>query len=390
MRQYFFLGVLLFFPVVSAHAALFDPPSNIERIDQAITRYESYAKKGPWPKIKEGKKIEPGQTSDRLPTIRDRLEAEGYFKELKKKNQRGKESSFYDPELEEVIKVYQERNGLEPDGVIGKGTFQAMNVTVDRRLCQLRVNRSRFESLMATEIPPRYVRVNVPAFRLDVVENHQSVLESKVIVGRRDRKTPIFNDEITHLVMNPAWYVPRNIAVKDKLPHLQKDPAYLQKMNMKLYGKSEEGTSVEVDPATIDWTTVSADNFDYKIVQKPGGGNALGTIKFLFPNKYDVYLHDTSDRYLFKRQSRSFSSGCIRVERYMDLADIILKDNADWNHEKIGQAINSGIQRRIDLTTPLPIHIVYVTAWVTEGGEVQFRDDLYRYDPAIAKTVCSQ
>lgn len=378
-------------------AGQFDPASNIERLDGAIKVYEELSKKDPWPVISKGEKIEPPveksltqesstQEStvqdERIPLIRKRLDAEGYIK---------KDSSNeadYDEKLVAAVKLYQVRNGLEPDGVIGKGTVAAMNVTAKQRLCQLKVNRRRFEQQLTGEIPSQYIRVNVPAFWLYYVKDYQPLLDSRVIAGRRDRKTPIFNDEITHLVVNPAWYVPRNIAVKDKLPTLQKDPEYLQKMGMKLYEKTPEGESMEVDPSTVDWSTVTAEDFNYRIVQKPGGGNALGTVKFLFPNKYDVYLHDTSDRYLFKRDSRSFSSGCVRVEKYMELAELVLRDTPEWDRQKIKKAIDSGIQRRIDLASSLPIHLVYVTAWVDEDGTVEFRDDIYRYDSSLAETAC--
>ncbi|MBI2340121.1 MAG: L,D-transpeptidase family protein [Deltaproteobacteria bacterium] len=383
-----------FFASCPLWAAQFDPPSNIQRLNKAVQVYEGLSKKGPWPEIPKGEKIEPLAEDERIPLIRKRLEAEGYIK-------KSSDEKIYDDKLLEVVKLYQIRNGMEPDGVIGKGTVATMNVPVEKRVCQLKINRLRFTSLAATTqagaegtassaVPTRYIRVNVPDFHLHVVKDDEPVLASRVIAGRRDRKTPIFNDEITHLVVNPAWYVPRSIAVKDKLPTLQKDPDYLERMGMRLYGKSPEGETIEVDPGTVDWTTVTPNDFDYRIVQKPGAGNALGTVKFLFPNKYDVYLHDTSDRHLFRRDSRSFSSGCVRVENYMELAEYVLKDTPDWDREKIESAIDSGIQRRIDLTVPFPIHIVYVTAWVDEDGTVQFRNDVYGYDSPLAKTACSE
>jgi len=389
--QSFFL-VLLISVSALAHAGQFDPSSNIQRLQTAIATYSALAEKGNWPKITGApKKLEPGDRSDAVPLIRERLAAEGYFstgKKSKKINPEKAESVVYSYDLQEAIKTYQSRNGLEPDATIGKGTIDALNVSANQRLCQLKVNLSRFEKEQEATLPSKYVRVNIPAYWLNVVENGNSVLDTKVIVGRRDRKTPLFNDEMEYVVMNPAWYVPTHIAVADKLPKVKEDPNYLNKLGMKLYAKGEDGSTTEVDSSTVDWSTVDSKNFNYKIVQKPGRGNALGTIKFLFPNQYDVYLHDTSDRYLFKRQFRPFSSGCIRIEKYVDMAEYVLKDVDGWDRDAIEKQIKSGVQKRVDLKEKLPIRIQYVTAWVDEDGTVQFRDDVYGYDKKVASEVC--
>lgn len=395
--QYVFLFLFVFSG--SAYANEFDASSNIERLIKAIEVYQKMASEGPWPTLpKVTKKIEPGQESSLIPLLVHRLKVEGYLSVPKKQkyNDNIVQSDIlqnditYTDHLVEAVKTYQSHKGLEPDGVIGQATIDSLNISAEKRLCQLRVNLRRFEQKMSEEQnPSRYVRVNIPDYHLDVVEGEESVMNMKVVVGSRNRRTPIFKDEIEYLVMNPAWYVPTRIAVSDKLPKVKEDPEYLKKMGMKIYSKAEDGTSAEVDPSTVDWSTVDSENFNYKIVQNPGRSNALGNIKFLFPNEYNVYLHDTSDRYLFKKHRRPFSSGCVRLDRPTDMAEYVLKNVEGWDREAIEKQIKSGRQKKVDLLEPLPIHLDYITAWVDKQGTVQFRDDIYGHDRKLTAEVCS-
>lgn len=353
-----------------------------DRLAAARAAYARQVANG-WAPISSGPKLAPGDRGPRVAELRRRLEAEGFLRSTA--NPEAME--LFDDHLTAAVTAYQERHGLEADGAVGKATLAALNVPAHTRLCQLDVNLARFAAEPPV-LPERYIRVNIPDFRLAVIEGNAPVLEMKVVVGRPGRKTPIFDDEITSLVINPAWFVPRKIALLDKLPQIRNDPGYLAKHHMRLVqGVGEE--AVDVDPTAVDWTAVSADNFAWRIIQNPGDDNALGEIKFLLPNPYDVYLHDTSERHLFQRAWRAYSSGCVRVERPVELAAWLLRDDPAWPKEQILSAIRQGTQRGITLATPVPVRLVYVTAWAGSDGALHFREDLYKRDAKEGKALCT-
>lgn len=371
--------------VKSIVAKLF--PQNLAyfRLKGALYRYQKIAQKNDWHRVTDGPKLTLGDTDNRIGSLRERLYREGDLDTLASE----KEKNYFDNDLDDALRRYQKRHGLLEDGVFGKSTLAAMKVLPEHRVCQIRVNLDRLRALNRVERGGRYILINVPAFKLQVIENHSPVLEMKVIVGRRDRKTPFFQSQITSIILNPHWYVPKSIAIKDKLPDIQKDPDYLAKHQMKLIqGSGEE--AVEVDPQTVDWTLMTPENFNYRIVQDPGKQNALGTLKFMFPNKYDVYLHDTSEPQLFQKEVRSLSSGCIRVEKPLELAQYVLSGSEEGSKERISLMIDSGAQKVILLPERISIYTTYQTAWVDEGGEINFRNDIYRYDQTPAKTLCPQ
>ena len=208
----------------------------------------------------------------------------------------------------------------------------------------------------------------------------------RVVVGKRYRPTPVFASSMTHLVINPAWNVPRSIAVREMLPLLRKDPTYLQEENLKVFEgwKPEEK---ELDPGAIDWSSTKAADFKFHFRQEPGPRNALGQLKFVFPNRFDVYMHDTPARDLFKKPSREFSHGCIRIERPLDLAEYALRGDFAWTHDKLVAAIASGKERTVPLPRPLPVYILYATAWVDRNGDLQLRRDTYNLDEPVAKAI---
>jgi murein L,D-transpeptidase YcbB/YkuD len=220
-------------------------------------------------------------------------------------------------------------------------------------------------------------------FRLDVIENEQTLMRMRTIVGKGYRRTPVFSEKITYLVINPYWHVPPNIAVKDKLPLIKKDSYYLAREHMRVF-QGWGSDAKEFDPRTVDWSKVTAQGFKYRLVQDPGPWNALGRIKFMFPNRFNVYLHDTPSRELFKKTTRTFSSGCIRIEKPIDLAEYLLRGDSKWTREAILAAIDRQAERTIRLPEPIPLHLLYWTAWVDERGVVQFRDDIYGRDKRLA------
>lgn len=346
----------------------------------ALARYRSIQKTGDWPVLPEGPSLHRGEQDPRVPLLRLRLHREGYL------NQQPNKKEFFDGALERALKQFQRHHGLEEDGILGELTWRELNVPVDRRVRQLEVNMERCRWLPA-DLGERHILVNVPDFRLQVVEKGRTVLDMRVIVGRKMRRTPVFSSEMNQIVLNPAWTVPRNVAGKDILDHIREEPDYLQKFGFEVYNGYDDG-AVLVDPAAVDWSAVNEKNLTYKFRQKPGPYNALGQIKFLFPNRFDVYLHDTSTRSLFDKRVRDFSSGCIRVQKPIDLAEYVLKNHPDWTREKLLKTLKSGAQEQyISLSERIPVHLLYWTAWVDERDNVQFRDDLYGRDEPLDQAL---
>lgn len=327
-----------------------------------------------WPVLAVSPKIEPGGVDGRLASIALRLR---YWGDLADTEQ---VFSQFEPDLVGAVKRFQFRHGLKQDGILGKATLTQLNVTPAERARQLVANLERWRWL-GEDFGHRFLLVNIADFSLTVYEAGQPVVRMPVIVGRHYRKTPVFSDKMRYLVFNPTWTVPVKLAVQDKLPDIQKDPEYLQRMGFKVY---PHGSSAEVDAATIDWQSLAPRNFPYRLVQMPGPLNALGQVKFMFPNRYDVYLHDTPARELFKEEDRAFSSGCIRVADPMALAEYLLADQG-VDRSTITQWLEAGEIKTVNLKEALPIHIEYWTAWVDREGALHFRKDVYNRDaPLIA------
>ena len=228
--------------------------------------------------------------------------------------------------------------------------------------------------------------VNTANFELDVIENGETLESSRVIVGKKKRPTPVLSQKITYLELNPYWNIPFKIALKDILPHIKKDPNYLEEKNIRIFENWTDGAK-EITPDSIDWDTITKKNFVYKLRQDPANSNALGRVKFIFPNEYSIYLHGTPAHELFSEAKRTFSSGCIRIEKPMELADYLLKDNSKWNPDKLAAAVNSKKTKEIFLSNPINIHILYWTAWVDNDGIVNFRDDIYGRDRQLNMAI---
>jgi murein L,D-transpeptidase YcbB/YkuD len=229
------------------------------------------------------------------------------------------------------------------------------------------------------DLGQQYILVNVPAYTLQVMDGDKPTLAMRVIVGAKDTPTPLFSDEMRYVVFSPYWNIPDSILQKETLPHLAKDPDYLKRNNLEVVG-----TSGTIDPAKIDWNDESATKAIH-IRQAPGPENALGLVKFIFPNHFNVYLHDTADHRLFNRPHRALSHGCIRVERPVDLASFVLRDDNRWTNEGIVDAMQAKEEQTVSLKERLPVHIGYWTAWVGPNGEVTYTDDPYGIDAAHAK-----
>lgn len=353
-----------------------------KKLREEMAFYKSIALKGGWPIVPPDQPMKKGDRGLHVVALSTRLIMSG---DLKQRPLEAK--SLFDDSLETSVKKFQERHGLRVDGEVGIGTITALNIPASHYFKTIAVNMERWRWL-PKNLGERYILVNIAAFTLDVVENGQTVLHMPVVVGKDYRRTPVFSSKMTYLVLNPYWYVPPTIATEDILPAVKKDPNYLIKRNIVVLRSWNDPNPI--DPVLVDWSSITVDNLPYLFRQASGGANALGRIKFMFPNKYDIYLHDTPQRSDFKLVQRAESSGCIRVEDPIGLAEYLLKGNPKWNREAIEAALDSVENYSIKLPEPIAVHLFYCTAFVDNNGEVQFREDIYDRDAPVEKALRSE
>jgi murein L,D-transpeptidase YcbB/YkuD len=339
------------------------------RMQEGLARLEEIAARGGWPEVPDGPVLKPGMEDARIPVLRERLTASGDLAASES------DGLLYDPALEAAVTAFQRRHGLDPDGVIGAKTLQALNRPVAARIAQMRVSLERARWTLRG-LGDDYVLVNIAGAETFVVRDNVIVWRTRSVVGQAYRKTPLFQDEIRYVEINPTWTVPRSIFLKDKLPRIREDLSYLARGNYRVVDR--DGNTL--DPFSVNWW---ADGPPVTLVQAPGPDNALGLIKFMFPNDHSVYLHDTNDRGLFDRAERNLSSGCVRIENPFVLADLLLAGRPGWSPERRDEILASGRTTRIDLPRPMPIVLTYYTAWVDESGILQFREDIYARDEAV-------
>ena len=336
------------------------------QLRDALAKYREVAQRGGWPGVPADLKLKPGQRHPAVPAVAKRLAASGDYS-----GAIDEQDPIYGPELQEAVKRFQRRHGLEPDGVIGRAAAAQMNVPADARVRQLALNLERWRWL-PRDLGDRHILVNIPEYRLEVWENQQVPLSMRVVVGKKDTQTPIFADDMTYIVFSPYWNVPPDIVKNETVPSALRDPAFLQRTNMEVLDRSGK----PVDPSSIDIEDVR----EYRFRQRPGASNSLGLVKFMFPNSYNVYLHDTPADSLFARATRSFSHGCVRVEQPEQLARYLLADQSAWTPERIAEAMHAGTEKSVKLSRPLPVYLGYWTARISADGIVQFRDDIYGID----------
>lgn len=350
------------------------------RMVAALAQYRKVAAEGGWPGIPTGKKLEKGVDDQRVSLLRRRLILGGDLT-----GDISEDLNLFDDSLRVALKRFQHRHGLEPDGVAGPKTLEALNVSVEQRIIQLTTNLERWRWLPQT-LGERYIIVNIAGYELDVIENGTVVLPMRVIVGKAYHRTPVFTDSLRYLVLNPYWNVPTSIAIKEILPKLRKDSSYLAAEDMELlkgFGSDRE----TIDPTTVNWKAIKGRYFPYWIRQRPGPTNPLGKIKFMFPNRFNVYLHDTSERNLFARADRSFSLGCVRIEKPLELAYYLMQGSTAWTPAALDSALQKVTDQSVRLPRPIPIHILYWTAWVDNSGLVNFRPDIYDRDRALQQAL---
>jgi len=357
--------------IKAAVMALSQESGSYKHLKEALAHYRALAAAGGWPSIPAGPKLEPGMYDARVPLIRKRLAITGDYQGPKEVS-----GNFYGPELEKAVRLFQERHSLEVDGRLGKATLAAMNVSAEERVNQIRVNLERMR--WVNEQPPKdYLLVDITAQRVELHREGQDVWRTKAIVGRPERPTPIFRDRIEYLEFNPTWTVPPTILKEDVIPKARQNPDAVRKKGLEIIDR--HGNKVE--PEAVDWK-VAANNLPYTFRQPPGPKNALGQVKFMFPNRYSVYLHDTADRHLFGRTNRTLSSGCVRVDKPIELAERVLND-PKWTPEKFSTVFESKKPSSVRLKEPLPVILSYWTAEANEQGQVRFREDFYGHDKPV-------
>ncbi len=343
---------------------------------QALARFRQIAANGGWPAIGTGPPLKPGARDARIAAVRQRLTVTG---ELAAD---APTDSTYDPILAAAVKKFQDEHRLTADGVIGRSTVDAMNVTAQARADQARVNLERVRWIVHG-LDDSFVLVNLPAFKVYVIQERKNVWESRTQIGKEARQTPSFIAEMRYIVFNPDWTVPPTILAKDVLEGMRKGQNPIARKGLIIL----DAQGHAVSPDSIDWQSVTPRTFPYTLRQPPGPDNALGRVKFIFPNEHSIFLHDTPSRELFAADQRTFSSGCLRVEHPLELAATLLRDQDDWTPDKITTVVDSGKPETVFLKKPLPVLIVYWTMSVGASGDVHVARDVYGRDPAVLRAL---
>ena len=346
----------------------------VEALEDAIQRYQQIVSNGGWPAIPGTRPIRPEDNDERVGLLYRRLATSGEWKSRPSQTLFGID---YSDGLEAAVRRFQENQGLRVSGRVDRSTLQALNISAQARLAQLRINQQRLRELLSQKMDDRYVLVNAAAFQLEAVERHQVELRHRVIVGKPDRQTPTVRATIRALNFFPYWRVPESVAHLDLIPRLVKEPGYLQQERIRVLTGSFNGP--EVDSSAIDWRQADAKQLRFR--QDPGAQNALGLVRIDMPNEHGVYMHDTPLKPLFNQRSRAFSAGCVRVQDVFTLVEWMAKHETGWDQPGRAQdVIATGQALDLTLTRPLPVHFTYITAWAELDGRIMFRPDIYGRD----------
>ncbi|MDY0374714.1 MAG: L,D-transpeptidase family protein [Desulfobacterium sp.] len=353
-------------------------------LKNGLIRYGLLKYSGEWQELSNTKSIRQGDEDERLVEIRKRIALleNGSVKDLKIDN-----PSVYDHELLKKIILFQQTHGLEQDGIIGRNTIQELNKSPEDRVAQIKINMTRWR-WQDHVLGYKYILVNIANYSLYGYEAGELKLSMPVIIGKFQHQTPVFSDRIKYLELNPYWNVPTSIAVNEDLPELKKNPNYLIEKKIRLFSNWQED-GVEINSTTINWSQITPSEMArFKLRQDPGPSNALGRVKFVFPNHYSVYLHDSPAKRLFSEQKRSFSHGCIRVSEPEKLSVFLLDEKGnEWDIQRVNDLINLGKRMVLRISPPIPVHITYQTAWVDKDDQIIFNGDVYERDKKLYKTL---
>jgi L,D-transpeptidase YcbB len=363
------------------------PHEDYDRLRQALGRYREIARNGGWPAVPG--ELKKGAAGDPVRALRLRLAATGDLPAGGAPKGQGAQPAppaVYDDALAAAVSRFQQRHGLEVTGTVDEATLAELNVPVEDRIRQMQVNMERWRWMPAT-LGDRYIYVNVPEFQFRLVEAGKTAMEMRVVVGKDQSRTPAFSDKMTYLEINPVWNLPGTIVSEEILPKVAGNPGYLASHEMEVVkGWGEDEEVVDASYAS----EAGKPGSPYRIRQRAGAANPLGKVKFMFPNEFDIYLHDTPADHLFNRADRDFSHGCIRLEKPMELAQYLLKEDPKWTPQAVQAAFASGEHASIPLPKPLPVHILYWTAWVDKDGTVEFRKDVYGHDETLEKALAGE
>ena len=349
-----------------------------ETTQHAVSAYDAIVTRGGWPRVPKVDELRLGNRHPSVVDLRARLSVSGDLDPSAVGN------DTYDLYVEEAVRRFQARHGLNIDGIVREATLEALNVPATTRRDQLKINIERLKTL-STNLGPRYVVANIPAARVEAIQNDVVVSRHAAVAGKPDRPSPDINSKIIQINFNPYWTVPASIVRKDLIPKMQDQPDYLTENHIRIL----DGKQRELQPSDINWYSTDATNYTFK--QDPGAKNSLGTIRINFPSAYGVYMHDTPLKNLFGDDFRFHSSGCMRVQNVRELVYWLLDETKGWSPEEIDHVIKSGDRKDAQITKQVPLHWVYVTAWAASDGVVQFREDIYGRDglgaPAIPATT---
>jgi murein L,D-transpeptidase YcbB/YkuD len=359
------------------------PPSHeyYRKLRDALQFYRNIAKSGGWKKVANGKTIRPGDQDERIRQVRQRLAKTGELSPPEG------DETLYDNELIQAVTKFQEQFGLVADGIIGRETLTALNMSSEEIIDKIILNMTRWR-WQEKELGRRYIIVNIANYDLKAFEDGREVLKMEVIVGKLQHQTPVFTSHVQYVDFNPFWNVPPSIAEKEELPELRKDAFYLVNRKVRLFS-SWQDDGIELDSTTVDWQSVTDDEMKrYKLRQDPGPWNALGSVKLVFPNEYSVFIHGTPAQELFEHNKRNFSHGCIRVSQPLDLARFALSlEKPGWSMEKIQEIVDQGARKVVSISSPLTIHITYQTVWIDNLGTIHFNSDVYGRDKILAEIL---
>ncbi len=342
-------------------------PATAQATEQAVARYEAIVARGGWPNVPVIDRLRLGHRHASVMPLRQRLLASGDL------DTSSGTSDIFNSYVEAAVRRFQARHGITIDGMVREQTFKALNISADQRLAQLRINVPRLRAL-TSNLAPRFVTCNIPAAQIEAIDNGVCVSRHIGVVGKPDRPSPELNSRIMEVNFNPYWTVPVSIVRRDLIPKMQSEPDYLTKNRIRIFDRKNR----ELQPTDVNWETNEAVHYQFK--QDPGELNSLGAIKINFPNAHQVYMHDTPLKNLFGEDFRFHSSGCVRIQNVRELVYWLLSDTVGWPRVEVDRVIKVAERKDVKLAKPVPLHWVYVTAWATADGVLQFRDDIYGRD----------